>query len=56
MNPQNFSHDFTLAAMEAWNTLTILMENDEKTFTDPAEFESFYSVVMDQLHEEDSKE
>jgi hypothetical protein len=56
MYSKNFPDDFTTSAMEAWNVLTRLMDDESKCFDDLSEFESFYNVIIEKLHEEDQQE
>jgi hypothetical protein len=56
MYSKNFPNDFTVAGMEAWNVLTRLMDEESKEFDDLSEFESFYNVIIEKLHEEDQQE
>jgi hypothetical protein len=47
------SMDFNKAGMNAWNSLTILLDKDDKLFDDVMEFEQFYFMVMDKLMAEE---
>jgi len=49
MNDNVSSTDFNTAGMNAWNSLTVLMDKEDKLFDDLTEFEAFYFTVMEKL-------
>ena len=49
MNDNVSSTDFNTAGMNAWNSLTMLMDKDDRIFDDLSEFEAFYFLVMEKL-------
>lgn len=54
MNDAMNSADVIEAGMNAWNTLTELMDGGEATFDHPAEFREFYGLVLERLFEEET--
>ena len=50
-------NDFIEAGMNAWNSLTVLLEpEDAKFFTSNEDFKNFYLVVIDKLLSEEVEE
>ena len=47
------SVDFNMAGMTAWNSLTVLLDKNDKLFDDLVEFEHFYFMVMEKLMAEE---
>ena len=59
MSVQNIfkDDDFIESGMNAWNSLSVLLEpEDAKFFTSLEEFKSFYLVVIDKLLSEEVEE
>lgn len=46
------SKDFDTAGMTAWNSLTILLDKEDKLFDDLKEFKTFYYMIMEKLMNE----
>jgi len=56
MNDNVSSTDFNTAGMNAWNSLTVLMDKDDRLFDDLSEFEAFYFMVMEKLMSAEEKD
>lgn len=57
MNNIPMSPDFVQAAMNAWNSLSILIEPEEKSlFENETEFKHFYTKVMERLLTDEAEE
>lgn len=51
------NNEFMESAMNAWNSLTFLLEpEDGKIFEDKEEFKSFYLMIIDRLLTEEVEE
>jgi hypothetical protein len=55
MKTVELTDDLLQAAFRAWNKISTLLEEDHLIFEDFDEFSSFYKVIMEKIHEEESE-
>ena len=53
MRSSEYSEDMLISGMKSWNKLSTMIDPEAKMFDDIGEFETFYSVVMNKLLEEE---
>lgn len=52
-----YSHQILVASKKAWERLSSILDGDEATkFENIDEFDKFYSVLIEKLHNNDKKE